>query len=80
MKEFDTILRSNSGYVNCSSNKNLVYIQIDFHPGTLKLFDGNFRQGIKLHIIYFSLTDINIRTGNFIFNSFALYTHTQEFV
>ena len=30
--------------------------------GILKLFEGNFYQDIKLHIIYFSLTDINVGT------------------
>ena len=34
----------------------------DFHSGILTLFEGNLHQGIKLHMIYFSLTDINIRT------------------
>ena len=40
----------------------ILCIQKDFHSGIMKLFEGNFRQGIKLHIIYFSLTDINTRT------------------
>ena len=37
---------------------NLVYL--GFHSGILKLFEGNFHQSIKLHVINFSLTDINI--------------------
>ena len=40
----------------------ILSIQKDFHSGILKLFKGNFNQGIELHIIYFSLTDIKIRT------------------
>ena len=41
---------------------------MDFHSGILKLSEGNFRQGIKLHIIYFSLSDINIRTVIILFS------------
>ena len=33
----------------------------DFNSGILKLFEGNFHQGIKLNIICFSRTDINIK-------------------
>ena len=40
----------------------MLCIQKDFHSGILKLFEGNFHQGVKLHIICFSLTDINTRT------------------
>ena len=32
------------------------------HSGILKLFEENFHEGIRLYLIYFSLTDINIRT------------------
>ena len=32
-------------------------ISKDFHSGILRLSEGNFHQGIKLHIIYFSLTE-----------------------
>ena len=60
MKEFDEILRSNGGYVSCSSY-NLVYLE-GFHSGILKLFEGNFHDGTRLHIIYFCLTDIKIGT------------------
>ena len=40
----------------------------DFHSGILKLFEGNFHQGIKLNIIYFSLTHINIRSVIILFS------------
>ena len=58
MKEFDEILRSESGY------KLVVAIEIlciskDFHSGILKSFERNFIKGIKLRIFYFSLTDIS---------------------
>ena len=43
-------------------------IQKKFHSGILKLFEGNFHQGIKLQIIYFSLTDINIKTVIILFS------------
>ena len=33
----------------------ILCIYKDFHSGILKLFKGNFHQGIKPHIIYFSL-------------------------
>ena len=61
MKESDKISRSDSGYQSVVA---IIILRIykDFHSGILKLFEGNFHQGIKLHIIYFSLTDINIRT------------------
>ena len=61
MKESDKILRSDSGYQSVVAVMILCILKY-FHPGILKLFKGNFHQGIKLHIIYFSLTDINIRT------------------
>ena len=61
MIELDEIFRSDSGYVCCTANI-LLCIWKKFHSGILKLFEGNFHQGIKPHIIYFSLTDINIRT------------------
>ena len=35
----------------------ILCIQKDFHSGILKLFERRFHQGIKLHIIYFNLTD-----------------------
>ena len=58
IKEVDEILSSDSGYVSYSSY-NLVYI-FRRTSGILKLFEGNFHQGIKLHIMYFTLTDINV--------------------
>ena len=74
MKEFSEILRSNSGYVSCSSY-NLVY------SGILKLFEGNCHQGIKLHIIYISLTDISIRTVVILLsiNLPSINTHKSSF-
>ena len=53
MKEFDDFLRSNSEYQSVVAVM-ILCIQKDFHSGILKLFEGNFQQGIKLHIIYFN--------------------------
>ena len=59
MKGLDKILKSDRGYVSCiavivlCSSKKL-------HSGILKLFEGNFHQGIKLHIIYFGVNDIKV--------------------
>ena len=61
MKESDKISRSDSGYQSVVAIT-ILHIYKDSHSGILKLFEGNFHQGIKLHIIYVSLTDINIRT------------------
>ena len=61
MKEFDDIFRSDSGYVSCIAVI-ISCIWKKFHSRILKLFEGNFHQNIKLHIIYFNLSDINIRT------------------
>ena len=61
MKESDEILRSDSGYQSVVAVI-ILCIWKDFHTGILDLFYWNFQQGIKLHIIYFSLTDINVRT------------------
>ena len=36
--------------------------------GILKLFEGNFHQRIKLHIMYFTLSDINIRAVIILFS------------
>ena len=56
----------------------LCILQKDFRSGILKLFEGNFHQGIKLHIIYFSLTDISIRTVIILFQFICLlYTHIR---
>ena len=40
------------------------------------LFDGNFRQ--KLHIIYFSVTDQNIRTVIILFSIYLLSIHAHK--
>ena len=45
----------------------LCILEKDFNSGILKLFEGNFHQGIKLYIIYFSLTDMNVRTAVILF-------------
>ena len=76
MKEFYEIFRSNSGYVSCN-NYDLVYLK-GFHSGILKLFEENFHQGIKLHIIYFSLTDINMRTVMVLFSIYLPSMHTSK--
>ena len=43
-----------------------------------KLFEGNLYQGIELHIIYFSLTDINIRTVIILFSIHLPSIHTPK--
>ena len=60
MNAFDETLRSDSG-MSAVTVINM-YIQKDFFGKNLKLSEGNFYQGIRLHIIYFSLTDRNIKT------------------
>ena len=55
----------------------LCILQKDFHSGILKVFEGIFHQGIKLHIIYFSLTDINIRTVIILFSIHLPSIHTH---
>ena len=57
MKESDEILKSASGYHSVVAVI-ILCIWRGFHSGILNLFEGNFRPGIKLHIIFFSLTDI----------------------
>ena len=75
MKEPDDILRSDGGYqsvvafiILCSKK--------DFHSGIFKLFEGSFLQSIKLHVVYFSLTDINIMTVVILFSIHSLSIHT----
>ena len=77
MKEFDEILRSYIGYVCCIAVI-ILFIWKKFHSGILKLFEGNFHQGFKLHIIYFSLTDINIRTVTILFSIHLPFIHTPK--
>ena len=60
-KEFNKILRSDRRYIKVVAVV-ILCIQNYSYSGIVTLFEGNFHQGIKLHIIYFSLTDINIRT------------------
>ena len=76
MKEFDEILRRDSGYVTCSSN-NLVYFIEGFPFWNSKVISREFSSRYKLHIIYFSLTDINIRTLVILFPLSFLYTHIR---
>ena len=54
----------------------ILCIQKDFHSGILKLFERNFHQDIKLHIICFSLTDINIKTVTILFSIHLPSIHT----
>ena len=67
MKAFDEILENDSGYVSCIAVI-ILCIQKKFYSEILLLFEGNFHHGIKLHIIYFSLTDINIKTVIILFS------------
>ena len=56
----------------------ILYISKEFHFGILKLFEGKSQQGIKLHIIYFSLSDINIRTVIILFSIPLPSVHTHK--
>ena len=52
MKGFNKILKSDREYVSCIAVITL-YISKKLLSGILKLFEENFNQGIKLHIIFF---------------------------
>ena len=67
MKESDEILRSDSKYQSVVAFI-ILCVWRDSHSGILNLFERNFHQGIQLRIIYFSLTDINIRTVTIVFS------------
>ena len=41
------------------------------------LFEESFHQGVKLHIIYFNLTDINTRTVIILFSIHSPSIHTD---
>ena len=56
----------------------ILCIKKDFHSGRLKLFEGNFQQGITLHIIYFSLIDIDKRTVIILFSIHLPSIHTPK--
>ena len=71
------MLRSDSGYQSVVAVI-ILYISKDFHSGILKLFEGNFHQGIRFYIIYFSLTDINIRTVIILFSIHLPSIHTPK--
>ena len=77
MKEFEEILRSNSGYASCTAVI-ILCIYKTFHSGILKLIGGNFHQGTKLHLIYFSLTDIDIGTVTILFSIPVPSVHTPK--
>ena len=53
----------------------------EVHHGIPKLFERNFHRGIKLHIIYFSLTDVNIKTVITLFSIHvhSMHTHKRSF-
>ena len=61
------MFRSDRGYIKVVAVV-VLFIQKDYHSRILKLFEGNFHQGIILHIIYFGLTDINITTVIILFS------------
>ena len=67
IKESDEILRSDRRYIKIVAVVILCIWKI-FHSGILKFFEGNLPQGIKLHIIYFSFTDIIITTVIMLFS------------
>ena len=77
MKESDEILRSESGYQSVVTVIILCFHK-DSHSGILTLFEENFHQGIKLGIVYFSLTDINIRTVIIFFSIHLPSIHTPK--
>ena len=70
MKESSQSMRSDSGYQSVVAVVAVIILCIwkDFHSGIQKLFEGNFHQDIKLHIMYFSLADINIKTVIILFS------------
>ena len=58
----------------------IFFVSNNFLSEIVKLFEENFHQGIKLHIIYFSLIDINIRTVIIIFSIHlpSVHVHTHK--
>ena len=77
MKESDEILRTDSGYQSVVAVV-ILCIWKDFHSRILKLFEENFHQGIKFHMIYFSLTDTNVRTLIILFSIHFSSVHTPK--
>ena len=77
IKEYGENLRSDRGYIKVVALV-ILCIQKDFYSGILKLLEGNFHQGIKLHIIYFSLTDIHITTVIILFLIYLPSMHTSK--
>ena len=59
MKQFDEILRSDSGYIKFVAVV-IMCIQKNFHFGILKLFEENFLQDIKLYMRIFYKTSNSI--------------------
>ena len=56
----------------------ILCIEKHFHSGILKLFEGKFHQGIKLHIVCFSLIDINMRSVMILFSIHSPHIHTHK--
>ena len=71
------MLRSDGGYIRIVAFI-ILCIQKDFYSGILKVFEGNFHQGIKFHIIYFSLTDQKIRTVIILFSVYLPSIHARK--
>ena len=59
-------------------NKKRCIITVNLHSTILKLIEGKSQQGIKLHIIYFSLSNINIRTVIILFSIPLPSVHTHQ--
>ena len=55
----------------------ILCIKKDFHSGIPKLFERNFHPGSN-SISFILVRHEHEDCGNFIFNSFAFYTHTQD--
>ena len=77
MMDSDEILTSDSGYQSVAAAV-ILCIEKAFYSGILKLFQGNFHQDIKLHIIHFDLTDINIRAVIILFSIHLPSTNTLK--
>ena len=71
------ILRRDREYIKVVAAAFLC-IQKDFHSGILNLFEGKFHQSIIVHIIYFSLTDINITPAIILLSIHLPSVHTPK--
>ena len=57
-----------------------MYVE-ELHSGIVKVVEGNFHQGIKLDINYFSLTHQNIKAVMLLFSVYLPSVHAcKEFV